>query len=51
MARIPPEELERLKAQVLVEQLVAADGVAFKAAGKDLLALSVPRRIGRPPWW
>jgi DNA primase catalytic core len=37
MARIPPEELERLKAQVLVEQLVAADGVALKAAGKDLL--------------
>src|ERR1700691_4176733 len=37
MARIPPEELERLKAEVSVEQLVAADGVALKTAGKDLL--------------
>jgi DNA primase len=37
MARIPPEELERLKAEVSVEHLVAASGVALKAAGKDLL--------------
>ena len=37
MARIPPEELERLKAEVSVEQLVTASGVDLKAAGKDLL--------------
>jgi len=35
--RIPPEELERLKAEVSVEQLVEASGVALKSAGKDLL--------------
>ena len=38
MARIPPEELERLKAEVSVEHLVAASGVDLKAAGKDLLS-------------
>jgi DNA primase catalytic core len=37
MARIPTEELERLKAEVSVKQLVAASGVELKAAGKDLL--------------
>jgi DNA primase catalytic core len=37
MARIPDEELERLKAEVSVEHLVAAAGVDLKAAGKDLL--------------
>jgi DNA primase catalytic core len=37
MARIPTEELERLKAEVSVEHLLAASGVELKAAGKDLL--------------
>ena len=37
MARIPAEELERLKAEVSLERLVAAAGVTLKAAGKDLL--------------
>lgn len=37
MARIPAEELERLKAEVPVERLVAAAGVELKPAGKDLL--------------
>jgi DNA primase len=37
MARIPPAELERLKAEVSVEHLVVASGVKLKAAGKDLL--------------
>jgi hypothetical protein len=37
MARIPTEELERLKTEVSVEHLVAASGVDLKAAGKDLL--------------
>lgn len=35
MARIPPEELERLKAGVSVERLVEASGVALRAVGKD----------------
>ena len=37
MARIPAEEIERLKADLAVERLVEASGVALKAAGKDLL--------------
>ncbi len=37
MARIPSEELERLKAEVRVERLVEAAGVELKATGKDLL--------------
>src|SRR6185312_5901624 len=37
MARIPDAELERLKAQVRVEHLVGACGIALKGAGKDLL--------------
>ena len=37
MARIPTEELERLKTEVSVEHLMAASGVELKAAGKDLL--------------
>ena len=37
MARIPSDELERLKAQVSVEHLVGAYGVELKSAGKDLL--------------
>jgi len=36
MARIPPEELERLKSQVAVERLVEASGVALRPVGKDL---------------
>jgi len=37
MARIPPEELERLKAEFSVEDLVAASGGELKVAGKNLL--------------
>lgn len=35
MARIAPEELERLKADVSVERLVEASGVSLRAVGKD----------------
>lgn len=35
MARIPAEELERLKTEVSVERLVEASGVALKTVGKD----------------
>ena len=37
MARIPVEELERLKAEISVERLVEAAGVELKPAGKNLL--------------
>src|SRR5580658_7690910 len=37
MARIPADELERLKAEVSVERLVESAGIGLKAAGKDLL--------------
>lgn len=36
MARIPDGEIERLKAEVSVERLVEASGVALKKTGRDL---------------
>ena len=39
MARIPPEELERLKREVSVQQLAEARGVELKRHGKDLVGL------------
>jgi DNA primase catalytic core len=37
MARIPQNELERLKADISVERLVEASGISLKKSGKDLL--------------
>ena len=37
MARIPEQEIERLKNEVLVERLVEAAGIELKRGGKDLL--------------
>ena len=37
MARIPDDELERLKAEVSLERLVTAAGVELKKAGSDLV--------------
>ncbi len=37
MARIPAQEIERLKSEIAVERLVEACGVALKPAGKDLI--------------
>jgi DNA primase len=37
MARIPQNELERLKAETSVERLVEASGISLKKSGKDLL--------------
>ena len=37
MARVPEEELERIKHEVAVERLIEASGIALKRAGKDLL--------------
>lgn len=36
MARIPAEELERLKAEIAVERLVESAGIELKRVGKDL---------------
>ena len=38
MARIPESEIERLKAEVSVERLVEASGIALKKSGKDFVA-------------
>src|SRR5882724_3569446 len=37
MARIPEQEIERLKNEVSVERLVEASGILLKKSGKDLL--------------
>ena len=42
MARVTEQEIERLKAQVSVERLVEATGIALQKAGKD--------RMGRCPF-
>ena len=39
MARVPDEEIERLKREVSVERLAAAKGVVLKAHGKDMMGL------------
>ena len=39
MARIPAEELERLKREVSVEALARSRGVELRAHGKDLMGL------------
>jgi DNA primase len=37
MARIPAQELERLKTEISVERLIEVAGITLKLAGKDLL--------------
>jgi len=37
MARIPEQEIERLKNEVSVERLVQASGIELKKSGKDWL--------------
>ena len=39
MARIPAAELERLKAEVAVERLAEARGIALSRKGADLVGL------------
>jgi DNA primase len=51
VARIPDEELERLKAEISVERLMEAGGVALKPAGKDLLGRCPFHEDRRHPWW
>jgi DNA primase len=39
MARIPEDELERIKSEVSVQRLVEASGIELKRVGRDLVAL------------
>ncbi len=39
MARVPPDELERLKRDVSIQRLAEARGIKLRAHGKDLLGL------------
>jgi len=39
MARIPEEELERLKREVAVEQLATTRGIALQPHGTNLIGL------------
>jgi len=39
MARVPEEELERIKREVSIERLVQASGVALHRHGSDLIGL------------
>jgi hypothetical protein len=38
MARIPDEQLERLKTEVSVERLVTGSGIELRRSGKDWVA-------------
>ena len=50
MARIPDEEIERLKSEISLERLAEAKGVKLKKHGEDLIGpLPVPRRPGAEP--
>lgn len=48
MARIPTEEIERLKEEVSVQRLVEAAGIALKKVGKNLLGLCPFHEDGTP---
>jgi DNA primase len=48
MARIPDAELERLKAEVSVERLVEASGIALARSGKDRLGKCPFHEDGEP---
>jgi len=39
MARIPEQEIERLKAEIAIERLAAIQGIALKRHGQDLIGL------------
>ena len=48
MARIPEPELERLKADISVERLVEASGIALRNSGKDRLGVCPFHEDGEP---
>jgi DNA primase len=51
MARIPEEELERLKREVSVERLAAARGIDLKPHGTNLIGLCpFHDATTSPPW-
>ena len=48
MARIPAQEIERLKSEVAVERLVEAAGIALKKSGKDQIGTCPFHEDGEP---
>ena len=48
MARIPEQEIERLKSEVSVERLVEASGIELKKSGKDRLGCCPFHDDGEP---
>src|SRR5881394_681574 len=48
MARIAEEEIERLKAEVSMQRLVEAAGIALKKSGKDWLGVCPFHEDGTP---
>jgi hypothetical protein len=51
MARIPENEIERLRSEVSVERLVEASGIDLVRGGKDLWGAARSTRTTRPVWW
>jgi hypothetical protein len=51
MARIPEDEIERLKSEVSVERLVEAAGIELAKSGRTSSAAAPSTRTIRPRWW
>ena len=51
MARIPEQEIGRLKNEVSVERLVEASGIELKKSGKDWLGRCPFHEDDRQAWW
>jgi hypothetical protein len=51
MARIPDDQIERLKNEVSLERLVTGSGVELKRHGADLLGLARFTTTGSLRWW
>jgi hypothetical protein len=47
MARIPDDEIERLKREVSLERLVAAAGIELRRHGADLIGIERDRQNRR----
>ncbi len=50
MARVPEEELERIKREVSIERLVEATGVELRRHGADLIGLCPFHEDASPRW-
>lgn len=50
MARIPDDQIERLKQEVSLQRLAERQGIALKKHGKDYLRLCPSTMIGNRRW-